>query len=372
MIPRSQALEWLESLDAPIILAPPSRPGQIVQRFVPNNDGDEVPDRQDRLTGKTSRPTLMLDSPEIHYLWLVNDDCPQATEAIRASHFLSCLGWGVDMAYADGQILDDEQVSMLKGVRWLPKPGTLRDDGLLRIPVGGSMIDLVRAHGSFLDRIEHGKPLRIVDKPQVFDRMFYASEERPLGRPFAVFALRTIGDDSYRYAHAKLIHIAGMTRRAAIDAMKDFRPANITDDAWVPTFVAGHRPAGSDNHQQFSYIPLPSIGHEHADAMIRRIMIMAPFGCETELRHLADQLNGVQLKPEGGGEGPVLDRLGSDGVTRQYLGSSKVWASVTPVILPGHDDHKPSKTVKLIQRALASERDRAGMRVHMERVTKFQ
>ncbi len=65
------------------------------------------------------------------------------------------------------------------------------------------------------------------------------------------------------------------------------------------------------------------------------------------------QVNGEQLQPEGGGEGPVLEHLGSDGVTRQYLGPSKVWASVTPIILPGHDDHKPAKTIKLIERALA-------------------
>ena len=88
----SQALEWLESLNAPIILAPPSRPGQIVQRFVPNNDGDAVPDRQDRLTGKTSQPTLMLDSPEIHYLWLVTSDCPRRRK--RFGRRASCLVWG--------------------------------------------------------------------------------------------------------------------------------------------------------------------------------------------------------------------------------------------------------------------------------------
>lgn len=31
---------------------------------------------------------------------------------------------------------------------------------------------------------------------------------------------------------------------------------------------------------------------------------------------------------------------------------SQIWHSVTPVILPGHDDHKPAKTRKPIERAL--------------------
>lgn len=349
-----QSLEWLQNLQPPIILAPRSRPGEVITRFVPNNDSDKVPDRQNRLTGKTSRPTIMLDPPVIHYLWRIQEDCPQARGLIEASRCLSCLGWGIDMAYADGQLLDGGQIGELNGVRWFPKRDTLRDDGLLRVPKEGSFMDLRHAHHSALGRIEHGKPLRTVDKPQVFDHVFYASAERPLGRPWVAFALRTGGDDFYRYPHAKLIHIAGMTRSAAIKVMKAYPPEDLKiedTEAWVESFVAGHRQETVEGHEQFSYIPLPSIGHEHADALIRRVMITAPFGHEAQLLHLADQLEGQQLKPEDGSEGPVLDRLLGDGVTRKYLGPSKMWASVTPVILPGHDDHKQGKTIKLIKRA---------------------
>jgi len=354
------SLAWLETLDPPLILAPHASPCQIVQRFVPNNDGDIEQDRQKRLTGKTSRPTLMHGEPEVHYLWRIDGASPEAHGAIRAARLITCLGWGIDMAYGDGRILEDDQVGQLDGVRWYPKPGTMREDGLLRVPRkattarGGSMTDLRSAHQSALNRIEHGKPLRTVEKPQVFDRVFYASTERPIGRPHVVFALRDERDESYCYPHAKLIHIAGMARCASIKAMAEFPPYGIENaPGWVESFVAGHRSEGQNDHRQFSYVPLPSIGHEHADAMIRRLMITAPFGCEAELRHLAAQLDGEQLRPEGGAAGPVLDMIGHDGVTRQYLGPSKVWASVTPIILPGHDDHKPGKTIKLIERALA-------------------
>jgi CRISPR-associated protein Csb2 len=348
-----KSLGWLESLVPPLIFAPRACPGQIVQRFVPNNDGDTEPDRQMRLTGKTSRPTIMLGVPKVHYLWPTDRAAPEAQGVIQAARCLSCLGWGIDMAYGDGQILEEEEVGKLGGIRWFPKPNTLREDGLLRVPKGGSMTDLMSAHQSALNRIEHGKPLRTVEKPQVFDRVFYMSTERPLGLPYVVFALRNDRGD-YRYQHAKLIHIAGMARNASISAMKAFPPNGIADAAeWVKAFVAGHRSEGQVEHRQLSYVPLPSIGHEHADAMIRRVMITAPFGCEGELRHLADQLDGEYLQPEGEAEKPALDRLlFDDGVTRQYAGSSKIWASVTPVILPGHDDHKPDKTSKLIERAL--------------------
>jgi CRISPR-associated protein Csb2 len=269
------------------------------------------------------------------------------------------------MAYGDGRMLEEDEVGLLNGIRWFPKAGTMREDGLLRVPKRGSMTDLQSSHQSALNRIEHGKPLRTVEKPQVFDRVYYASAERPIGPPRVIFALRNARrlsiksrhrerDDSYCYPHAKLIHIAGMARSAAIKAMEPFPPHDIENaTCWVESFVAGHRSQANRDHKQFSYVPLPSIGHEHADAMIRRVMITAPFGCEAELHHLAAQLDGEQLRPEGGGAGPILDRVRSDGVTRQYLGPSKLWASVTPVILPGHDDHKPGKTMKLIERALA-------------------
>jgi len=349
-----KSLEWLESLGHPVIMAPRTQAGQVITRFVPNNDGDKVPDRQNRLTGKTSCPTIMLNQPEVHYIWSVQGDCPELRGLIAASRWLTCLGWGIDMAYGDAQLLDDEQIDRLNGVRWLPMADTFREEGLLRVPKDRSMSDLRRAHASALNRIEPGKPLGTVHKPQIFDRIFYAEAERPLGRPGVVFALRTNDDDVYRYPHAKLIHVAGMTRSAAIKMMQAYPPEDLGKpaDAWIEVFVAGHRPEGADIHKQFSYIPLPSIGHERADAMIRRVMIVAPFGHELHLHHLANQLDGEQLKPEGGGDGPVLYRLRRDGVTQRYFGPSKLWASVTPIILPGHDDHKPDKTIKLIRRAL--------------------
>ncbi len=53
-----------------------------------------------------------------------------------------------------------------------------------------------------------------------------------------------------------------------------------------------------------------------------------------------------------GREPPLLVPLRRDGVINCYTCESNSWASVTPVILPGHDDHKPEKTRKLIERAL--------------------
>jgi len=363
-----EALAWLQSLDPPINIAPRSRIGQIVTRFVPNNDGDREPDRQKRLTGKTSQPTLMLDPPEIHYLWSVTGCDHKTEENIRAAaRCLTTLGWGIDMAFADAHLVPCEEIAKLKGIRWYPRPGAFRDDGLLRVPFvspatnHNTLCDLKRAHESARKRIEHGKPLRSVDKPRVFDRVVYESIERPLGRPCVVFALHNDNGDFFTHSHANLIHVAGMLRHAAIEATdpdsdKGYPPPEIRDPKkWVEKFVAGHRDQSCDEHEQFSYVPLPSIGHEHADALIRRVMIVAPFSQDASLRHLSEQLDGVRLTPEGSTATalrPILDRIRPDNVARCYLATADTWQTVTPVILPGHDDHRSEKTKKLIQRAL--------------------
>ncbi|MBI2481204.1 MAG: hypothetical protein HYV60_21960 [Planctomycetia bacterium] len=98
---------------------------------------------------------------------------------------------------------------------------------------------------------------------------------------------------------------------------------------------------------------------EHTDPAVRRAMIVAPLGDEDWLEHLARHLDGQLLKPLPNTHLPPGTRLKhiadnrKDGVRDAYLQSSRVWASVTPVILPGHDDHKPAKTHKLIEKALA-------------------
>ena len=106
---------------------------------------------------------------------------------------------------------------------------------------------------------------------------------------------------------------------------------------------------------EFLTLGLPSIGHAHTDPSIRRVMIVAPLGDDPLLSHLARRLAGERLKPTPQTmleHPPTLARVQNDNVARFYTKPANHWASVTPVILPGHDDHKPDKTRKLIEKAL--------------------
>ena len=347
-----ESFHWLELLAPPLIIAPPAKNGQSITRFVPNNDGDKKPNRQDRLTGKTFRPMIVSDEPAVRYLWQCDSATREIDGIIDAARSLICLGLGVDMAFADAAIVPEHEINSIPGTRWVPQTKAFREGGMLRVPKANSFRDLVKAHQSALGRIGQDGMLRPVQKPAIFGSVLYASAERPIGRPYQLFALRNTDGEFSREPQAALIHVAGMVRHAAIAAMKNYPPPGLVDpEKWVETFVAGHR-HGDENHKQFSYVPLPSIGHVHADCDIRRMMIVAPFGEDQNLEHLADQLDGWKLERERGGDAPSLARLRGDGVTRQYTGKSSTWATVTPIILPGHDDHRPAKAKKLLDVAL--------------------
>jgi CRISPR-associated protein Csb2 len=374
--PIGKALGWLQRHTRehpPIIIAPKSRTGQAITRFVPNNDGDKKLDRQERLTAKPTIPTLfLLDSdqkPEVHYVWDVSEptDCP-VDSIERAARSLTTLGWGIDMAFADARRVSADDLQKLKGIRWYPRKNAGSFHDTLRTPTYDNelgectLCDLRHCHSTFINRIEHGKPLKPVDKPKLFDRVLYTSIERPIGRPYRVFELKDTDGSLYRYPHHKLIHIAGMVRHLAIKTMENDPPRGVNAD-WVERYVAGHTDESEEEHRQLSYLPLPSVGHEQTDPGVRRVMIAAPVGNDPWLDHVARRLAGQVLKPEpgqpdpfGGREPPILvlvpQRLQDKGVLACYTRRSNVWHSFTPVILPGHDDHKPDKTKALIKRAL--------------------
>src|SRR5207248_1360973 len=159
----------------------------------------------------------------------------------------------------------------------------------------------------------------------------------------------------FRYAQERMVHVAGMVRHLAIGLMSVSPPETVGNPAeWVRSYVAGHCDDEAKQHRQFSYLPLPSIGMAHTDPSVRRVMIAAPLGDDRLLEHLAKLLAGQRIKPTAEtrmNQLPTLVRAQEDAVIGRYVHGGSTWASVTPVILPGHDDHKPQKTRKLILKA---------------------
>jgi len=389
-------LHWLEHLSQPVIAAPTHTIGSPFRIAVPNNDldiwaspiskGSEPKKQPNELKAmKLVRP-VHISNDTLHYLYPLPDGtCPHLEVLKAAARSMTHLGWGIDMVAGDASILSSEEVAKLAGVRWQPSPTGGKP---LRVPKPGTLNDLIRKHTDFLNRVS-SDGFRPVPPLREFDIVRYRSQHEPAQRPFRIFELRNLDGTRFRYSHRKLIHIAGMVRHLAIRATASkalleklypdhdqssdpFRngspPSGISNpDHWVETYIAGHVADGSQIHRQLSYLPLPSVGTEHTNPGVRRVMIVAPAGDDAWLNHVARRLGGQQLKalnekrPEFGQDengqpnsGPLLVPLShtGDGVTRTYTGSASVWHSFTPVILPGHNDHKSEKTRMLIERSL--------------------
>jgi len=123
------------------------------------------------------------------------------------------------------------------------------------------------------------------------------------------------------------------------------------------TYVAGHiAEKNGDTPARFSYLPLPTIGHEHADGMIRRLLIAEPYGGDgSHARWAQRRLVNQSLRDHDGNERGILLELWrttSERVVGDYVGEGKDWATVTPVILPGFDDGRQAKADKLVLKAV--------------------
>ncbi len=327
-----EAFRWLERQKPPLIVASETAFGRSYTLFVPNNDGDRVPDRQDRLTGKTVRPQYLLEGQTVHYVWAVSDE-PSAKHCVqvlcRQARHLLALGWGIDMVFGNGRVLDSKEAERLTGTQWKPWSDVrFTDQAALRVPVQGSEQDLREAYQSFL-RGDY-RP------PRAFNAVAYLPATALPPRPYAVFELRN-RDAWSAFPQEDACVVAAMLRHRACEAAK-------CDSHEFPggseVYVAGHL-TGQGTPPRFSYIPLPSIGHPKSDGAIRRVLIAEPFGGDgQQARWASRRLHGSALVDQGQRQRATLIQSSQDAVVNSYVGPSPEWSSVTPIILPPHRREK--------------------------------
>ena len=260
------------------------------------------------------------------------------------------------MVVGDGALITQLQYAALLGERWLPSEsgGSIQ----MRVAQPGTLRDLMRRYECFLNRVVRDsqgiESLNPVPPLSAFQVMRYRRVGDPVRYPHAIFELRKSDGTFFSYPQKRFIHIAGMIRHLALKVLERSQPSGVPSN-WLETYVAGHAPEGAVHHCRFSYVPLLSIGHPHADQCIRRVMIVAPKGDDQLLNYMVIRLSGQQLKPTDEtrlDNPPMLQRSFRDRIAQYYLQRATTWSSVTPVILPGHDDRKPQKTHKLIESAL--------------------
>jgi CRISPR-associated protein Csb2 len=83
-------------------------------------------------------------------------------------------------------------------------------------------------------------------------------------------------------------------------------------------------------------------------------MIAAPVGFEDRIDFVRKRLIGRELRWNGETVGILNLAVEQDWVTQQYTEEARCWSSVSPVVLDGFDDHSPTKTRRLVSKALAN------------------
>ena len=355
---------WFESLDPPAVIAPQATAAQRLEIFVPNNDADVSKkfDRQNRLTSKVMRPSRILgNSKTVEYIWTIEpQDKKMAEKIIHRARLISAVGWGIDLVVADGRIVEDENPSGNGDVQhWLPVPHSANyGENILRCPVIGTLADLRYVYDSFLNRID-GKYYQAPPRPGIFREVAYRIKgDTTPKRPLTAFKLVRPDDDSERYASfdpRRAMHVAAWVRGLAC------RLSTASEQGFVEgidpeQYVAGHVPKNikeGPSPSRFSYLPIPTIGHKHADGRIRRFIIAEPYGSRGDcLRWARETLSLKTLVDNDDRKQAQLSHIARDEMIAHYTRKSNTFETVTPVVLSGHNDRSYSKTQKLLLRAI--------------------
>jgi CRISPR-associated protein Csb2 len=386
--PDTAALEWLEALSgrrAPIIGSPRLTNGQSLKNYMPNNDLDAVggdPRRMSAIrTTKHIRPRLFDAEIPFLYAWEFDDEEEsnrQAQTVCSLAERLYQFGRGVDLAWAWGELLDgnaiEDRLANYPGIIYRPSH---RGNGTtLACPQPGSLESLKNRYAAASQRFRtqvqsrSGKQLFSQPPKPFFAQVAYDSP--PFRR---VYELRESSADSslavYPLAGASMLVVA--LRDGAVERLRRALPDQSSD---IERILVGRKANGADNGPSSSrvrIVPLPSIGHHHADRGIRRVLVEVP--AESGLR--ADDVHwafsGLEIvSPEIAAARSLILTPSSDESMCAHYGigdrAFRVWRTVTPAALPASASRRRIDPERLLLEAKrgaerAAEQSRAAFAV---------
>ena len=343
------ALIWLEQRAAPSIIAPKAAASAVGYRLsVPHNAmdlvgkqwlrGDEGNAAEHR-TMKNLRPHRLPEDAVVHYAWQLDDDVSTAPSLIAAARGVVVLGWGIDLVVGDGAVVDSAQLAELSAKTTVWKP---RSDGrwALRAPTSGTLADLERRHAAFIARTSIADPtLRPPPALSAFSITSYARVDEPPVIDVAGFTLMRVSSDNFRAFDTprRGMAVSGMLRHSVRVAAERAG----WDEARVGASVLGH---GDGDESRFLLIPVPSIESRGGDGevvgAVRRVMVFSTDARSTDTRWAERMLGGMGLIDEETGEVQAVLAATSpnDRVLKRYTSDGSTWVTVTPMVLPGHDD----------------------------------
>ncbi len=381
------ALRAIESLPAPEVIAADCTQSEPYRISVPNNDSDKAArewvarrefNAADLRTLKTIRPRRLpqTDStPHVTYIWSCKEKFPFVEGLRQAAHSLHTLGWGVDMAYADAFVADENTKSALTScsdtLHFVPATrGETR-----KVPAPGYLDDLISSYESYCGRIS-AEGVNPSTRASAYAQQPYRCVTRSAAA-LARFALRRIDSDApYSVPWVLGMKVAAWVRHAAAEALLE----EGVDRSRVNSFVLGH---GDGHARHLSFVPVPSIRTLHGDGAVRRVMIVEPQDSDGETARLLQWRlapsvlnklvntsdNHTRTEPAC-----ILVDAEEDGVWPYYMPcyGRQVWRSVTPVVLHGFNARGKRFSVARTEELLYQAFEESGYPRHLIDELAFQ
>ena len=344
------ALEWLETLKAPVIAVPPVRQGQSLLNFVPNNDLDKLggdPRKINKIrTPKTICPHIFDEKIPLLFIWTFNGGASSEDHArtiCQIAERLYQLGRGVDMAWAWAELLDagavETRLARHGGVVHRPSEG--ETGKALLCPKKGSLASLKKRYDANRTRFTYIKEGRKVHqlfsqppKPR-FAKVTYDTPPQHV-----LFELRAVThEESFvPWPSIKTAELVVALRDKAAGRLKETRPEKAGE---IDRVLVGREATEADKAARVRILPLPSIGYIHADRAIRRVLIEVPPNCPLQADYIAGAFSGLEEIDHSTGEilwnlvraaeQGMLDHYGVGGNEQNAF---RVWRTITPAALP--------------------------------------
>jgi CRISPR-associated protein Csb2 len=346
-----KALEWLEVQEAPLVAAPPvRRPRRGVLFYMPNNDSDAIagdPLRMPKIRTATKifQPYLFDATVPFVYAWPLAGDAAddgRARAICSLVERLYQLGRGIDMAWAWGEVLDNRDLDGLlaRHPGHLFRPSAGSSTTTLPSPCPGSLESIERRYRAFGERfryVEDGKTVKVVFRRPPGPRFHLVSYDSPPSRQ--LYELR---DPTAKAAFAPwpLTRMSSLVVRLRDGAAERLNGALPARKAEIERVLVGRKPDGTNDgppEHRVRIIPLPSIGHVHADREIRRVLIEVPPTCPVSDADVHWAFSGLDVADIETGEiQAVFTRTDDEGFLRHYAVDDRrrVWRTVTPAALP--------------------------------------
>lgn len=355
-----KALEWLEIQNAPIIGAPRELgTGQRMMLYMPNNDLNKVggdPRRIADIRGakKFLRPRLIQRDIPFLYAWSFekDKDSNQYARTIGAlAEGLYQLGRSLDMAWAWGEVLNvgelERRLEVYLGDIYRPSQhvGGIQ----MKCPKRGSLKSLQERYAANAQRftaVGRSTDLRKPPEP-LFTRVAYNS---PATRYVYEIRARSNLESFAPWPLEEVVKLVTSLRDGAVERLRQALPQL---SYAVDRMLVGRKPDGSNQGPttaRIRIVPLPSIGHYHADRQIRRVLIEVPTSCPLSAkdvrwafsglglidRNTGEVWDAVLVTDDDKGETEMLGHYGIDNGHRVQDGSQgyERWRSITPVVLP--------------------------------------